>query len=104
MVVFLVLVLVYHFIFTVDRDSGNNLKIFHHVPVITILHVNATEEQIYVVFFPPLQIYVFAVSEVPFSFGNVPTMVAGPIIKCLLLVYFFHSIYNIKRKGSCMEL
>lgn len=52
MVVFLVLVLVYHFIFTVDRDSGNNLKIFHHVPVITILHVNATEEQIYVVFFP----------------------------------------------------
>lgn len=71
------------------------------MPVINILRIAVIEE---LTFFPPLQIHVFAVPEVPFSSGNVPIMVAGPIIKCLLLVYFFHSIYNIKRKGSCMEL
>lgn len=67
------------------------------MPAINILRIIISRDN-------PPKIYVFAVPEVPFSSGNVPTMVAGPIIKCLLLVYFFHSIYNLKRKGACIEL
>lgn len=66
------------------------------MPVISVLSITIIEEQP----LPRQQIYVFAIPEIPVSSGNVSTMVAGSIIKCLLLVYFFHNIYNIKRKGS----
>lgn len=60
------------------------------MPFLSILSIIVVEEQN-----SPRPIYVFAVPEFPVFSGNVSTMVAGPIIKCLLLVYFFHCIYNI---------
>lgn len=71
--------------------------------VINILKITMIEEQN----LPPhhIYIYVFLPSQRFQSFsGSVPITVARTIIKCLLLVYFFHSIYSIKSKGSCMEL
>lgn len=82
--------------FIVDRDSGENSKLFlsyachRYFKHYCVWSTKST---------PPNICFCCAVPEVPVSSGNVPTVVAGPIVKCLLLVYFFHSIYNLKRKG-----
>lgn len=98
MIVFLALVLVQHCIHTLlsTETRGKIQNFFYHMPVIDILSITVFEVQNPP---PPNICFCCAVPEVPVSSGNVPTVVAGPIVKCLLLVYFFHSIYNLKRKG-----